>query len=224
MVSDISLSSMVISPDRRLLAMGTTEGVQILDTRTFSRSGDVIPGPSGGGEVTMVAFSPDGQMLAAAGAGGVVLIDVVSRQAVGNLYLPQGGITGAVAFSPDGSLLVTGGGDGLIRLWDVATWQVIGQLPRGHKEFVSWLFFTPDGRYFVSSDDVYDLEGSLVLWDMRPKSWMDLACEIAGRSLTTAEWSQYLGNLPYEPTCQTAAPKERVAAFTPGTPATREAE
>jgi WD40 repeat protein len=218
MVSDISLSSMVISPDRRLLAMGTTEGVQILDTRTFGRSGDMIPGPTGGGEVTMVAFSPDGQMLAAAGAGGVVLIEVASRQAVGNLYLPQGGITEAVAFSPDGSLLVTGGGDGLIRLWDVATWQVIGQLPRGHKEFISWLFFTPDGRYLVSSDDVHDLEGSLVLWDMRLKTWMELACAITGRSLTTAEWSQYLGDLPYEPTCPDAALQGKAAASTRGAP------
>jgi WD40 repeat protein len=166
----------------------------------------------------MIAFSPDGQTLAGAGAGGVVLIDVSSRQAVGNLYLPQGGITGAVAFSPDGSLLVTGGGDGLIRLWDVATWQVIGQLPRGHKQFINWLFFTPNGRYLVSSDDVHDLEGSLVLWDMRLKTWMELACAITGRSLTTAEWSQYLGGLPYGTTCPDAAPQEKVTALTGGAP------
>jgi hypothetical protein len=39
------------------------------------------------------------------------------------------------------------------------------------------------------------------LWQAQPAQWEKIACRIAGRNLTQAEWHQYLPTLPYERTC-----------------------
>jgi WD40 repeat protein/beta-lactamase regulating signal transducer with metallopeptidase domain len=51
----------------------------------------------------------------------------------------------AVAYSPDGKMLASAGDDGVIRLRDLASGRVVGQL-EGHRDAVSCLAFSPDGR------------------------------------------------------------------------------
>ena len=68
-----------------------------------------------------VAFSPDGQLLAAAYSDGTVrLWNPATGQAVGT-PLPAdagtGGSVSGVAFSPDGKLLATADTDGTVRMW-----------------------------------------------------------------------------------------------------------
>ena len=43
--------------------------------------------------------------------------------------------------------------------------------------------------------------GDAWVWDVDPASWERRACQIAGRSLTQAEWQIYLPDRPYQPTC-----------------------
>jgi len=66
----------------------------------------------------------------------------------------------------------------------------------GPKDFLA-AAFTPDGRrlFIVSST------GQAWVWDTDPSSWERRACQIAGRSLTEAEWRLYLPNRPYQSTC-----------------------
>jgi WD40 repeat protein len=187
---------LALSPDVRMLAIATADGVRLIDTSTFTITGRQIPGPAGG-TVNMVTFSPDSTMLAAGGWGGVLLIDVASQVPVGTLYAPQGGSTTAVTFSPDGTMLATGGSDGSVRLWDVATLRVIGQLEHGHEGPMNWLFFSLDGQFLVSND----ADGDAIVWNMGVDRWAALACRLANRNLSYSEWVQFLGTEPYQEIC-----------------------
>jgi len=40
-----------------------------------------------------------------------------------------------------------------------------------------------------------------LLWSADPARWLTIACAIAGRNLTRAEWHQYLPSRPYQITC-----------------------
>ena len=79
-------------------------------------------GPAGA--VSVLAFSPDGTLLASADTadGTVRLWHTATGQPAGAPIPAVGAQNGvvAVAFSPDGTLLASGGDDGTVRLWQVS--------------------------------------------------------------------------------------------------------
>jgi WD40 repeat protein len=98
-----------------------------------------------------VAFSPDGQWLAAGLAGDDRVVAVWQTQTwpeVARLDV-AGGVVDRLKFSPDGRLLaglVTNFGDfeGRVWIWDVATWRLVSKIDLPD---VTWdLAFSPDGR------------------------------------------------------------------------------
>jgi eukaryotic-like serine/threonine-protein kinase len=105
--------------------------------------------------VTAVAYSRDGQLVATAGRDGVVkLWDAVTGAARGQLAPTHPYPVFSVAFSPDGRRLVTGagpegGGEGEARLWDVATGQPASPALR-RPSTVSAVAFAADGERFLA--------------------------------------------------------------------------
>ena len=67
--------------------------------------------------IEMLAFSPDGKILAAGGNYGVSAWET----ATGKVRLQRMNCTGYVTFSPDGSLIAAGGGGDSVLLWNAAT-------------------------------------------------------------------------------------------------------
>ncbi|MCB0184868.1 MAG: WD40 repeat domain-containing protein, partial [Caldilineaceae bacterium] len=55
----------------------------------------------------------------------------------------------SLAFHPDGTQLASGSGDQTIRLWDVASGELLQTL-HGHTGHVRALLFTPDGKWLIS--------------------------------------------------------------------------
>ncbi len=62
--------------------------------------------------------------------------------------------------------------------------------------------FGADESVVVIASD-YD---GLYSWDTSTAHLVDFACRLAGRDLTEAEWLQYFGARPWQPTCPTDAP------------------
>jgi WD40 repeat protein len=98
--------------------------------------------------VQALAFSGDGRLLASGAFQEVVLWDVQTGLPVHRL----GGFADRVValdFSPDGRYLATGGGtpseDGEIKIFDVASGQLVVEIPHGHSDTVFGVRFSPDG-------------------------------------------------------------------------------
>jgi WD40 repeat protein len=111
-------------------------------------------------------------------------------------------VVDGVAFSPDGKTLATVGADHVLRLWDVATRRPLGGPLDGHTGWVSTVAFSPDGRQLATAGE----DRTIRLWD--PILWSDDAralttrvCGAIRRSLTRAQWRQFLPDRPYHQTC-----------------------
>jgi WD40 repeat protein len=112
----------------------------------------------------------------------------------------------SVNWSPDGSRIVTSGIDGTARIYDAGTRQQIGtslglQLPAmsllpygGNFPYAE---FSPHGRWIV----VADPSGQAWIWPATTAGWRAYACQVAGRELTSAEWSTFLPDRPEQPIC-----------------------
>jgi hypothetical protein len=90
------------------------------------------------------AFSPDGSVVATAGADGKVkLWSVPGGGPIGALSGHDGLVT-AVRYHPDGRTIVSAGRDGTIRLWDVGSGAEVGRLTLPNADIVC-LDVAPDG-------------------------------------------------------------------------------
>ncbi|HEV3256307.1 MAG TPA: WD40 repeat domain-containing protein [Gemmataceae bacterium] len=96
-----------------------------------------------------VAFSPDGQTLASADYGRmVVLWDLGQGRARREIRVPGG--VGHLAFSPDGKTLA--GSDEMVHLWDAATGRDLAATA-AHASPVAQVLFSPDGKNLVTDSD-----------------------------------------------------------------------
>ncbi len=115
-----SVHGLAFSPHGKALALATAEGVKLCHAQTLEVH-TVLQAPAS--TLWAVAFSPDGQYLAAAGGGGnqpapIALWEVrtLLRRAEFPSFSPH---VYALAFSPDGRTLASAGVDRVIRLWTV---------------------------------------------------------------------------------------------------------
>ena len=105
-----------------------------------------------------------------------------------------------MAFSPGGSILAAGAGDDQVWLWnnaDPAHPARFGQPLTGPADWVSSVAFSPDGRTVAAGS----FDGTIRLWDLDIDDAIQRICATTSNMLTSAEWKQYLPQLPYSPPC-----------------------
>jgi WD40 repeat protein/serine/threonine protein kinase len=169
--------------DGRLLASGGGGGrlggqLKVWDVSTWKELTIPDAGPP-------VAFSPDGQYLAAVSANFTIECWGVRDTAIGRKTQLLAGHDWAInelAFSPDPGFarLASASGDRTIRIWDVAAGRQICSLP--HTGDVRAVAFSRDGRRLVSATG----DRTVSLWDTRTWERLEKLTDPTGRVRSTA--------------------------------------
>ena len=169
----------VLSPDGKILAANSGQLKDLIGSHIIlldALSGERIAAwrTDHCNDITSLAFSPDGKMLASGGTkrkknkaygtllGDVTLWDVTTgkRRSVVDVH-PS--IVDSVKFSPDGKLVAAAGGGASIFLWDAEDLRVNSVL-RGHEfgQRVYTVAFSPDGETLASGSS----DETIRIWDL----------------------------------------------------------
>jgi WD40 repeat protein len=154
-----AISSVAVSPDGKLLAWGGDGNQVRLWDVAAAREKAAFHGPKR--FVRYVAFSPDGQRLAAAADDGTWVWPLGAGEATTLPAHPNA--TFAVAFDPGGKTLFSGGNDGAVMAWDLAAGTGRAVLQALNNAVYS-LQLSKDGTLLAGARS----DGSIVVWDMTP--------------------------------------------------------
>lgn len=123
---------------------------------------DILPVATlGRGWINDLAWSPDGETLAAATAAGIWLYEAHDLDAAPRFLQGHTAPVSSIDFSSDGHLLVSGGWDKTLRLWDMDA-GTQRTLLEGHNGQVESVAFSPDDTMIVSGG----FDSTLRLWDV----------------------------------------------------------
>jgi WD40 repeat protein len=194
------------SPDGRVLAVNDYPEFGRVTFVDVAR-GVVLRTVPLGGQIGPLQYSPDGKTIITMRytEGALLLLDAATgqiratRRVTGwpdSWAFVHGGRRIAIQSEQD----ISSGGSGptALELWDATTLESFGKPVAVTSSGGSIPSPSPDGTKLVIGS-----EGVAVLLDLNPRHWVALACRIAGRNLTRAEWNQYLPGRDYHRTCPT---------------------
>ncbi len=204
---ETSIAALAFAPDGRLAAGAQNGRVYVYSGEGWRTTQELVlhaEAQASHGVVTTtvrtVDFSSNGAWLAAGSlVGPVRLWRMPGGDSPIDLETGAGNITTA-RFDPSGRWLATDDGSGGLALWNME-----GASPRlaplgARQPSLSGIVFDARGEHLAGVDKA----GNVQLWELRANELLWLACNAAGRNLTSEEWTRFIGPEPYRPTCQTA--------------------
>jgi WD40 repeat protein/serine/threonine protein kinase len=193
------------NPDGKHLVTATRRGVVRSWDVTAGRLSNTLEGPTG--PVWLVAFSPNGKRILAAGDDPTGFLWTSEGKFVGRLNHDRlDRKIGDAAFSPDGKLVLTGSYDGTARLWDSATGQPFTaldpatSLPRPvvleQQGPIAAVAFSPDNKRVVigganQTGQVWTITGKRRGQPIRHEGGItSIAFSPDGRTVLSGSWDQ----------------------------------
>lgn len=150
------------SPDGHVIATEGEDGKTVVLHDLRRRRPVRAPLAGNNAPVISMAFSKDGQRIAAGGLdGSMVTWNLEERKPIAKTLTGHRARVNAVAFSPDGSVLASGSGDGSVILWDTQSLQPTGSPLIESGKPVFDVEFAPDGHTLVSNS-----VNRVVIWDL----------------------------------------------------------
>lgn len=172
----------------RLWDLDTVETIRILEGHTD--------------DIEVVVFDPFGEILVSGGRDNNIIMWNIESALSDDDILSE--LLGShkdwvlsMAFSSEGDSLVSGGRDRAITVWDIERLQPYGESLIFHDSWVWAVAISVDELSIVSGGR----DGRLVVWNADVDSWVELACNIANRSLNPDEWLQYRPDTDYVEFC-----------------------
>jgi WD40 repeat protein len=197
------VDSLAVSPDGAVVAAARADGsVELWDSAGRDRTA-VLEDANGAIGVNNLTFNPDGTLLAGAcnvatcGPGKLFVWNVATHDLSPQPPTGQVGIVNDVAFTGPTALAAVSA-DGTLQLWDVANGKPYGEPLFAYPFALDGVAFNATrGLLATSSGTTYSgnavLDEKVVVWRVRLSDWTDLACGIANRNLSMAEWTRIVG-------------------------------
>lgn len=175
-VSEYSLGmfgSFVFNPEGSLLVTIGNPGIVKMWQVPGGNLVRVLSGETPRVPIVGVAFSPDRKWLMGIDCNPVDILScqMVVRvwstetwQTVSRVEGPTGGFPAGISFSPDSQLMLVAslGGSNILHVWQVGTWQSIGEM-KEHKKPIIAAVFSPNSQYILSASTDEDVR----LWEPR---------------------------------------------------------
>jgi WD40 repeat protein len=159
--------------------------------------------------ISTIQISRDGKILIAGTQGGhLMILDIADPLNPKQLstFSAHGSWISSIDFHPTLKMFASAGVDNQILLWDISNASHPLQLSAlRDSNMVRNVIFGVDGTTLISNNTSFNNDnGSINIWTIEPKVWLNMACSVAGGNFTHVEWSQYFPNEPY-PTNQQEA-------------------
>ncbi|WP_424531683.1 protein kinase family protein [Sphaerisporangium viridialbum] len=187
--------AVVFRPGTTMAAEVEGPSNRLLDLSTGRESGPALGPERLRDPLVTLAFSPDGNTVAIDSVAGLSFWDVRTGWRRGPNVRSDG--VSHIFFSPKGDVTASVDTGSNVQLWDVVTPRKLGSPFRGGDADLRSAAFDSGGSVLHT----IDAEGVLRDIPVAPSRVAAAVCARAGRTLTDAEWQNYLPGVPYSDPC-----------------------